>query len=939
MSYGKLSARQAGGALIAIAAVSLASCGGGSAPKTSAPVPDPTPPVPQATSFSELTGDHQFTQAQASGGELYWLGNAGFSNTLSITSGEVEYGTHGSYELSLWTLIDPNYFSSEQSFGNASRVASRSDDQFSVYSTSNAEIALLEPGDDASGYDYVSMAVMTETTPYSLKYSALAFGFPTPGVDLPSTGSATYGGGMVGSAYLRENQYTSEDIGVLNGPAELKVDFAAEEMSIQFGGFGNSPSDSIRYRSLITGEEKTFPNIGFSNISLARTSNQFTSDHPFLGGLDLMILIDPVMQPTGRLQGAFYGPASGDAPSELGGNAYIESPAFSLAFGFVAKKDSEPESFDFDGVSPKFIALEGALTGRGGGLAPASAPADFVTAADLDTNLALPSSLYVGTNLSPADLPDQYIADSSSAEELAFSMPTVLDIPQLVLVDTQEHDRFGLAVPRFVQAAAIHAPQAMPQSPLGLDIEFKYAVFGEGIPAPDLPVTGIGHFSGTAEGKLVSALPPDGSTTLSSRVFDFQSDMNLDIDFARLSVAARLSGYQWPTDLKDVIDPRFATEIAFEAPLDRSNNAFARYSNLTMMGRLYRGTGGDMEVAGVFDADLTPGTDQADHQDVSLSGMFGGGLSSMEVTGDPPAAPGGMAAGMVDSLFAATDARASSGTPALLDFLMDQAVFDVIPLANPIAVDDSGSSVTGSREQDVLSDGAGNISYTISAGEITSTPKVVFSVNAATLAAARQSGHFVVQKGNTQTGGDVYLALAKPGSNLAGMDYTSFGAWTAEEPTKAFSYGFNILGQSVDPPTSGTASYVGNVIGLAASIAYADGVAHASTGEVGTVLGRSNLDVDFASSDVDITFDQMSYTLPDGTGHALGDMTFSAKIDDETGWFQTYDPTLGGGIDGSFFGPGTIPEEVAGTWSKDFQSPIDPEAQMRAIGVFNGKRQ
>lgn len=169
------------------------------------------------------------------------------------------------------------------------------------------------------------------------------------------------------------------------------------------------------------------------------------------------------------------------------------------------------------------------------------------------------------------------------------------------------------------------------------------------------------------------------------------------------------------------------------------------------------------------------------------------------------------------------------------------------------------------------------------------------------------------------------LVVLKPEDPGAGLDNVVFLGWAAID-SGAFTLDasfipFGIETANADMPIAGSASYVGNAVGILAR-----------TGEKPYDLtGTATASANFASGAVTTTFNfQASGVFPGSTSFTYDELSGTATIAGGDNRFSgtltsTTDGTLTGGLFGAFYGPGA--NEIAGVWEVENGSET-------AIGVF-----
>ena len=146
------------------------------------------------------------------------------------------------------------------------------------------------------------------------------------------------------------------------------------------------------------------------------------------------------------------------------------------------------------------------------------------------------------------------------------------------------------------------------------------------------------------------------------------------------------------------------------------------------------------------------------------------------------------------------------------------------------------------------------------------------------------------------------IILAGPEGN--GFEYQTFGAWAADEGTKA-SVGAFSIGAETDAskvPTSGTATFTGRAAGI-----YVDGA-----GNPDAVVARATLNADFANK----TIDFRTSGTESATEAARSDLDLNGKLTYSSGAIAGDVATAGGlkgNVEGRFYGPAA--EEVGGTFA------------------------
>lgn len=154
-------------------------------------------------------------------------------------------------------------------------------------------------------------------------------------------------------------------------------------------------------------------------------------------------------------------------------------------------------------------------------------------------------------------------------------------------------------------------------------------------------------------------------------------------------------------------------------------------------------------------------------------------------------------------------------------------------------------------------------------------------------------------------GGELLIYDAQ--TNPTGLKYTNFGVWgagTTAIPVGAAAIGF--VTNAGNLPTTGTARYEGQTIGLGVEAGAAFGIA-----------GLVTLDANFGTGAITGLFHDMVRSDQDQNLSAFEDMAVAASINAGT---STYSGALSsarpgfssGDVEGAFFGPNA--EETGGTW-------------------------
>ncbi len=167
-------------------------------------------------------------------------------------------------------------------------------DQSSIASRPNQDyISVL-------GFSYVSLGVWLhsgskDSTP-QITFTAYAFGYETPAAAMPTTGSATYGGSVLGGLSLSPPAGLDASSCVdcnswLTGVARFSVDFASSKISGAFTNMMNHGASGVLPWNDVS-----------VNASILAGTNKLS------GSTAISAPLSPAVGGTGRIDGAFYGP-------------------------------------------------------------------------------------------------------------------------------------------------------------------------------------------------------------------------------------------------------------------------------------------------------------------------------------------------------------------------------------------------------------------------------------------------------------------------------------------------------------------------------------------------------------------------------------------------------------------------------------------------------
>lgn len=177
-----------------------------------------------------------------------------------------------------------------------------------------------------STYGYFSDSRDTDQTHRQYAYTAIGTGLPTPSVQMPSSGSATYSGGTVGTVAIGNG--VNGISGSFSGSATLTADFSSRSISGTLSGL--TPSSSL-----------TSAGVTIGNITL---SNATISGAGFSGGTVTGSVTQSAItaNPTGNFAGGFNGPHAAEVAGTYAMNNAADPshsiPQVSVVGSFGAKK-------------------------------------------------------------------------------------------------------------------------------------------------------------------------------------------------------------------------------------------------------------------------------------------------------------------------------------------------------------------------------------------------------------------------------------------------------------------------------------------------------------------------------------------------------------------------------------------------------------------------
>lgn len=934
---------------LAAGLLSLSACGGGSGGGGALGPPAPEPPAATAKSFSEIKGDHVFLAPVA--GFLGLFSQWGaidepvlFERATRMTT-EFNAASNG-MKLGF-------YGPGREAFEDQNRDLARSNDLFDIYVTSDAEFAVLKPLN--AGLDYTSIMLVTDSKfirsqgffgPMAI--GALAYGFNSTGSDLPQTGSALFRGAIAGSAVLSDG-----DFGGISGPAQINVDFVENQVTGQFGGQSSSQiPGSLRFTSMLDGRSGSIPDISF-------TAPLDRSNASFAGNAMFRVLDPRYMAIQGTVIGGLFGPSEGSGPPEVGGMLTIADEVIQLTAAFAASQGGTTTPWDFPGISTRIVDLRDIHRSYGSGVAPASLPAGFRDELE-DVFLAgyanhpLPDAGLGKLTLDVRyDLALHYRPALSNAEVYTFEVPpTKLDgvgyRRSYLSIDSSDHDRFGMENVRYGNISHIDHTHEFSLRTAG-DFEVEYFFMGKYLQPELLPITGVAKFEGAASGQFIFPHPLEDAATPTPPVFDFDSSVAIDLNFATGALSATFSGYDLPAELRAMVEPEARTKFTLETSFNSSLNRFgARVLGAQNMleGHVSDSSMGH-QIAGAFRHTFPLlNLHNTDPTYLAATGIFGATQTSFTMTGEPPRTTTGFAYGLADSLVTATAGLPGLQTADLVSFIQNTRTYQEI-ITTYGTTSPSGSGWGGTIFRDVLAptpDHDGLRVWVYSSGIVASDTTIAAEITADSLKDATGNASLVTIKSNTSTRGEAAVTLSRPDSAAYGMDYAGFGFWALEEPSGAATAGAFIYGTPTTAtetlPTTGTATYRGRTLATAFD---SRDLMQQGKAVYGTIAGDSRLDVDFAKSSVQLTLDNLNMHLRnDGSTHKLPALSGSGTIGDEgfSGEFsgEAASPYYNRFI-GDFYGPNSpLPPEVAGAWEHALPNPLDTSRNLHVQGVFIGKR-
>ncbi|GEM_PF-4776629 len=983
----------------------LSGCGGGGASggnPTINPTPPPPPPPPPK-SFREVKEDFTFLAPIGAAIAVFSDRNGNrvrdtikkISNDSTLDFGEKS----GNFDLDFLEFIGGSGVVGRfrESFTKDDLVESRSDNIFSVFKTSDAEFALLNPGSAASGYDYTSLIlVIDNNTGGNQGFSAdiglisVVFGFPTLPDTLPTTGQAEFRGGIVGNA-----AFSNGDFGVLNGPVLINVDFVENKINGVFGGITSSQVlGSLKFTSFVGGVSGDLPDIRFT-APLDRATGLFSADIRFASPTPLTL--DPILiaNPGGRVEGGFFGLSDMNGPPEIGGTLQVNNDLLMINAAFIARQGGAAESFNFDGIKPQLSNFDTIRPYPVTGIASASVNDNFiVTYANSNeingqrfANHTIP--FLPGEFLFPeqfSDFNSFYRSDLSGADALTFELFDDRNFDNnrffRISLDTVDANRFDLEEVRFGFAAnfsfkdSFFETSSSPYFTTSL-ISLDYFIFGSIAQPTDLPLTGLAQFEGDAFGQYYIFSPLENGPALNQQYFDFNSKVSIDLNFATGLTEVTFSNYTIPTALLDYIDVgargNFSISSGFVGSLNffDSNSVEIPFDPLgSFQGHLFQTELGDLELGGKFNYSFGKvGNNFANAPELRITGAFGASLISIENTGEPSRSASGIAVDLVNTLMTVTDPFTGqstdqfahltslvSGNPGQVERIFSYfGTYKRAGTSGSLAVlspFDELNRLTSFRGYANITRSGPSVFMDFSSADITRNAVDAFSggttiaeritITAEVLSNASGNASFTLISEKTATGGDELLALSRPGSDVFGLDYAGFGIWALEDPSGAFRTNTFVYGTSTpesDIPATGTANYQGKAIGIATQ---GPGSASSKNITVGVVTGDSLLNVDFLASTVSLTIDNLDLTLSGESGTmSLSPITGIGQINGSS-FSGQFDGSTGNGLDfiGSFFGlAAPLPPEVAGLWNKRIIDPRNASDFININGVFTGKAQ
>jgi hypothetical protein len=140
-----------------------------------------------------------------------------------------------------------------------------------------------------SAYGYFTDSRETDSTHRQYAYTAIGTGLPTPSVQMPSSGSATYSGGTVG--YVAIGNGVNGISGNFSGSATLTANFSSRSISGTLSGL--TPSSSLASAGVSMGDitlsNATISGSGFSGGTVSGTvtkTSTSTATGTFAGGFN-----------------------------------------------------------------------------------------------------------------------------------------------------------------------------------------------------------------------------------------------------------------------------------------------------------------------------------------------------------------------------------------------------------------------------------------------------------------------------------------------------------------------------------------------------------------------------------------------------------------------------------------------------------------------------
>ena len=203
-------------------ALSLTACGGGGGSASFLPPPPPPPPPPQAAVaiFAQpVVGEFASVGASANASDITNL-NAplGTISTADADQLHIRFTNAGQYEIELpgqeWDQLIP--------YGQGT--------EGTVITDSDNDVLLVLSGSKDKGYKYSELASYRTGGPDTI--GALAFGTLTHAGAVPTTGSATYNGIVMGkSDVIASDSFDGPNRAIVTGSVKLDFNFAAGSLA------------------------------------------------------------------------------------------------------------------------------------------------------------------------------------------------------------------------------------------------------------------------------------------------------------------------------------------------------------------------------------------------------------------------------------------------------------------------------------------------------------------------------------------------------------------------------------------------------------------------------------------------------------------------------------------------------------------------------------